>query len=78
MTKVRYALFLTCEQVGPERIRKVRAMLVKEEHLVSFPYPDSLPKLENPWHDFRVQTLRTAAALYAREPDNFLVLEVCV
>ena len=78
VTTVRYALFLTCEQVGPERIRKVRAMLVKEEHLIAYPYPDSLPKLENPWHDARVQTLRTAAAAYKAEPDNFLVLEVCV
>jgi hypothetical protein len=78
VTKVRYALFLTCELVGDERIRKVRAMLVKQEHLVSYPYPDSLPKLENPWHDVRVATLRRAAALYLAEPDNFLTLEVCV
>jgi hypothetical protein len=78
VTKVRYALFLTCELVGDERIRKVRAMLVKQEHLVSYPYPDSLPKLENPWHDVRVATLRRAAALYQTEPDNFLTLEVCM
>jgi hypothetical protein len=78
VTAVRYALFLTAELVGDERIRKVRAMLVKQEHLTSFPYPDSLPKLENAWHEDRVKTLRKAAALYAREPDNFLTLEVCV
>jgi hypothetical protein len=78
VTKVRYALFLTCEQVGDERIRKVRAMLVKEEHLTNYPYPDGLPKLENPWHDVRVRTLRQAAELYKAEPDNFLVLEACV
>ncbi|HEX4612100.1 MAG TPA: hypothetical protein VH092_28145, partial [Urbifossiella sp.] len=29
VTAVRYALFLTCELVGEERIRKVRAMLVR-------------------------------------------------
>lgn len=78
VTRVRYALFLTCELVGDERIRKVRAMLVKEEHLTNYPYPDSMPKLENHWHDVRVQTLRQAAALYKAEPDNFLTLEVCV
>ena len=75
---VRYALFLTCELVGDERIRKVRAMLVKVEHLASFPYPDTLPKLENPWHEDRVKTLRAASVLYAKEPDHFLTLEVCV
>src|SRR4051794_11905714 len=30
---VRYALFLTCEQVGDERIRKVRTMLVRQDVL---------------------------------------------
>jgi hypothetical protein len=78
VTAVRYALFLTCELVGEERIRKVRAMMVKEEHLKAFPYPDAMPVLENPWHDVRVRTLRQAAELYAKEPDNFLILEVCV
>lgn len=76
--KVRYAVFLTCELVGDERIRKVRAMLIRQDHLASFPYPDSLPKLENPWHEDRIKTLRKAAELYAKEPDNFLTIEVCV
>ncbi|MFO0850298.1 MAG: hypothetical protein U0871_17325 [Gemmataceae bacterium] len=78
VTAVRYALFLTAELVGDERIRKVRAMLVKRDHLVNFPYPDAPPKLENPWHIDRVKTLKAAAALYAAEPDHFLTLEVCV
>jgi hypothetical protein len=78
VTKVKYALFLTCELVGDERIRKVRAMLVRQELLENFPYADSMPKLENPWHDVRVVTLRKAAELYKKEPDNFLTLEVCV
>lgn len=78
VTVVRYALFLTCELVGEERIRKVRAMLVRRDVLENFPYPDTLPALENPWHDIRVQTLRAAAAAFAREPDQFLTLEVCV
>jgi hypothetical protein len=78
VTVVRFALFLTCEQVGDERIRKVRAMLVRADVLENFPYPDSLPKLENPWHDVRIRTLRQAAELYRKEPDNFLTLEVCV
>ena len=78
VTVVRYALFLTAELVGEERIRKVRAMLVKEELLRNFPYADTLPKLENAWHEDRIRTLRKAAQLYAKEPDYFLTLEVCV
>jgi hypothetical protein len=78
VTSVKYALFLTCELVGDERIRKVRAMLVRADLLADFPYKDSMPKLENPWHADRIRTLRQAAELYAKEPDNFLVLEVCV
>ena len=39
---------------------------------------DGLPKLENAWHADRILTLRRAAELYAREPDHFLMLEVCV
>ena len=75
---VRYALFLTCELVGDERIRKIRAMLVRADVLETFPYAESMPKLENPWHETRIRTLRSAAALYKTDPDNFLVLEVCV
>lgn len=78
VTVVKYALFLTCELVGDERIRKVRAMLVRQDILVGFPYQDSMPKLENPWHADRIRTLRCAAELYQKEPDNFLMLEVCV
>src|SRR5262249_27293439 len=37
VTKTAYGLFLTCEQVGEERIRKVRAMLLRKEHLENFP-----------------------------------------
>jgi hypothetical protein len=78
VTTVKYALFLTCELVGDERIRKVRAMLVRHDVLENFPYPDTMPALENPWHADRIKTLRAAAALYKKEPDNFLTLEVCV
>ena len=78
VSAVTYALFLTCEQVGDERIRKVRAMLVKKEHLENFPYSDEMPKLENPWHEDRIKTLRSAAAIYKKESDHFLFLEVCV
>jgi hypothetical protein len=78
VTTVKYALFLTCEVVGDERIRKIRAMLVRRDLLETFPYADTLPQLENPWHEDRIKTLRKAAQLYRTEPDLFLTLEVCV
>ena len=78
VTTLRYALFLTCELNGDERIRKVRAMLVRRDVLDDFPYFDSMPKLENPWHEDRIKTLRRASALLKTEPDNFLILETCV
>jgi hypothetical protein len=78
VTLVKYALFLTCELVGDERIRKVRAMLVRQDLLLEFPFLESMPKLESHWHADRIKTLRYAAELYKKEPDNFLTLEVCV
>ena len=53
-------------------------MLIREALLRDFPYLTTMPKLENPWHADRIKTLRQAAALYAKEPDHFLTLEVCV
>jgi hypothetical protein len=78
VTKMVYGLFLTCEQVGEERIRKVRAMLIRKEHLESFPYPEKMPELENPWHSDRILTLRKASEVYKTNPEQFLFLEVCV
>jgi hypothetical protein len=53
-------------------------MLVRVDVLENFPYPDAMPRLENPWHADRIKTLRAAAELYKKEPDHFLTLEVCV
>jgi hypothetical protein len=75
---VRYAICLTCEKVGDERVHKVRAMLIREELLREFPYRESMPELENHWHDTRVHTLRKMADLFAKQPDYFLTLELCV
>jgi hypothetical protein len=78
VTKVMYALFLTCEVLGEERIRKVRALMLRKDLLENFPYPDSMPELENVWHADRIVTLRKAAETYRRNPEQFLFLEVCV
>ena len=78
VTKVVYAIFLTCEKVGDERIRKVRAMMLRKDALENFPFADSMPELENPWHSDRILTLRKAAEVYRAQPEQFLMLEVCV
>jgi hypothetical protein len=79
VTLVKYSLFLTCELVGDERIRKVRAMLVRTELLANFPYGgETMPQFENPWHKDRITTLQRAAEVYRKEPDLFLTLEASV
>lgn len=75
---IQYVIFLTCEVVGDERIRKVRALIVRQELLENFPYRDNMPELENPWHETRVQTLRTAADLYQSAKEQFIRLEICM
>jgi len=37
-----------------------------------------MPALENPWHADRVKTMRKAGEAYTKEPNPFLMLEVCV
>jgi hypothetical protein len=75
---ITYLLFLTCEVVGPDRIRKVRAMMIRKDLLENFPYRDTMPRLEMEWHADRIVTLRRAAEVYQKEPDNFLALEIYV
>jgi hypothetical protein len=53
-------------------------MLLRVDLLENFPYPDTMPQLENPWHADRIKTLRRASELYKSDPDLFLVIEVCV
>jgi hypothetical protein len=76
--KATYALALTCEVVGDERIRKVRAMMLRRELLLDFPCMESMPQLENPWHEDRIVTLRKMSAAYKTSPELFLTLEICV
>jgi hypothetical protein len=76
---VTYLLFLTCEVVGEDRLRKVRAMMIRKELMERLREGDvpSL-KLEQAWHADRVHTLRRAAEFYKKEPDNFLPIEIYV
>jgi hypothetical protein len=73
-----YLIFLTCEKVGDDRIRKVRALMIRQDLLVPFPYMDKVPQLEKAYHEDRIVTLRQAAMIYQKEPDNFLPIEIYV
>jgi hypothetical protein len=75
---VTYVVFLTCEVLGEDRIRKVRAMMLRKDWLENYPYAETMPKLEKEWHRDRVVTLRRAAELYRKEPDHFMALEIYV
>jgi hypothetical protein len=78
--KVMYLIFLTCEQDGDDRIRKVRALVVQETDLNDFPYadPSVTLHLEAAYHIDRVETIRKAAVLLKEQPDLFLKMEICL
>ncbi|VTS03736.1 hypothetical protein [Tuwongella immobilis] len=78
VTKVRYVLFLTCEVVGDERVRKVRALMLRKDLMLDFPYMATIPQLEREWHDARIYTLRKAVQVYQQQPDLFIELELSV
>ena len=59
----KYLLFLTCENDGPVRQRKVRAMLIREELLTAAPTTE--PRCLNPFHQARWNTLQAVAEEYA-------------
>jgi len=73
---IKYLVCLTCEAVGEDRIRKVRAMMIQKDTLLN-----GLPaeaRFEQPWHSTRLETLKHCRQVYLEEPDNFLELEVYV
>lgn len=71
-----YLMFLTSEPAKGERHRKIRAMLIKRELLVDFPFTKKMPQLEAPGHADRVRTLQHAAELYHKSPDHFAPFEI--
>ena len=78
VTVVRYALFLTCEVVGDERIRKCgrcsSAAISSTTSRTSIQCPSS----KTPGTKTASKPLRRASALLKTDPDNFLMLETCV
>jgi hypothetical protein len=70
----RYLLALTYECAGAVRTRKVRAMMIKKQTLLTL--PAKMPALESENHQTRFRTLQTMAAEYGRRPALFLEMEV--
>lgn len=71
-----YLVALTCESAGDMRTRKIRAMVTRKSLLINL--PTEMPKLESPNHATRWQTLQFLATEYARNPQRFLEVELCV
>ena len=45
------------DTMGDDRIRKVRAMMLRKEVIEEFPYHETMPTLEKEWHADRIDTL---------------------
>jgi len=71
-----FYLFLTCEIVSEDRLKKIRAMLVRKDLLDNFPYMESLPELEKNYHVDRIKTLRVAAQMLKTNPKAFIPMEI--
>lgn len=69
-----YLACLTYESAGDLRTRKVRVMLIRKEALTSL--PEEPPQFERPHHLTRFKTLHQLAASFAKDPSDFIELEL--
>ena len=76
VTSARYLISLTSESVGEIRTRKIRAMLIRKDHLVSL--PETAPEFERPHHSTRWDTLQKMKVAYEKTPHLFLEMELSV
>lgn len=72
-----YVICLTNEVAGPVKTRKIRAMVVREDHLTSGAFEQEVT-LEAESHITRIDTLRRLRERYRTEPDLFLRVELGV
>jgi hypothetical protein len=73
---VRYLICLTNECDGDVRTRKIRAMVVRRDRLLSL--PSEQPVLESPNHAVRWKTLQHMQKRYATDPSMFLDVEILI
>ena len=76
VTTAVYLVALTCEAAGDMRTRKIRAMITKKSLLTNL--PAEMPQLEAAHHGTRWQTLQFLAGEYARHPQRFIEVELCL
>ena len=69
-----YIVCLTCERTADVRTRKVRALVVRKELLLSL--PDSMPRLDREQDVVRWKTLQSLAADYAIRPWRHVEVEL--
>lgn len=75
VTCEKYVICLTSEADGNLRMRKVRAMVIRESLLKSL--PAEMPKLARDHHQTRWSTLKKLSAAYEKTPEKFLTVELC-
>lgn len=75
-TTARYLVCLTSESAGEIRTRKIRAMIIRKDQLLSL--PAEAPQFESPHHITRWETLRIMQVRYSTTPEQFLELELGV
>jgi hypothetical protein len=68
-----YLMCLTRERSAVMRTSKIRAMVMKKSLLLNL--PEKEPIYEQPSHRVRFQTLQQLAALYQRNPEQFVEIE---
>lgn len=74
VTTQHYLICLTRERAGEVKTQKVRAMLIRKDLLLNL--PNEMPQLESPNHETRFRTLQFMAALYKKEPSQFLGMDI--
>ena len=71
-----YLIALTFECAGDLKTRKIRAMVIRKELLLTLPEP--VPRLSSPHHATRWTTLHQMKAAYATTPWKFVEIELCL
>lgn len=75
VTCEKFVICLTSEADGNLRMRKVRAMVIRESLLKKL--PDEMPKLSRDHHQTRWATLQKLAIAYEKSPEKFMAVELC-
>ena len=76
VTAANYLVCLTYENAGELRTRKIRAMVIRKEVLLSL--PEKTPNFEKAHHATRYETLKILKTVYQKDTSHFLEAEICI